>query len=189
MPRNHSAFYRQFAPAPSLEQKQAAQLLRQTVEHGHAENPSVDQATKIAISAFTTGLRLDLENVHSTLVEHPTAMTSQISVLNDATKLAQATQVLSQLSDCVGELRSACQTNMKVAAALAGAIKLAQDGLIECADIFHAAQEAIVNGTVKLAAMEEAYTANPGELTGPSTPTSTLDPLTAMLRSLRQGDR
>jgi hypothetical protein len=189
MSRNHSAFYRQFAPAPSLEQKQAAHLLQQTAEHGYAENPVVDQATKVAIAAVKTGLHLDLENVHSNLVEYPKAMTSQTSVLNDATKLAQATQVLSQLSDCVGELRSACQTNMKVAAALAGAIKLAQDGLIECVDIFHVAHEAIVNGTVKLAAMEDAFTANPGELAGPATQAAQLDPLTAMLRSLRHGDR
>lgn len=188
MPRNHSAFYRQFAPAPTLEQKQAAHLLQQTAEHGYHENPSTDQATKVAIAALKMGLHLGLENVHSTIVEHPTAMTSQTSVFNDATKLAQATQVLSQLSDCVGELRSACQTNMKVAAALAGAIKLAQDGLIECADIFQVAQEAIVNGTVKLAAMEDAFEANPGELAGPAAQ-ATLDPLTAMLRSLRQGDR
>ncbi|HSW49533.1 MAG TPA: hypothetical protein VLH09_05125, partial [Bryobacteraceae bacterium] len=108
---------------------------------------------------------------------------------NDATKLAQATQVLNQLGDCVGELRSACHSSMKVAAALAGAVKLAQDGLIDIGDVFQVAKEAIVNGTVKLAAMEEAFAPNPGELTGPADPAQSIDVLTATLRSLRSSSR
>lgn len=185
--RKHSTFYRQFSTPLTTDQRKQAELLRLVTQFGYAENPSMSQAAEAATASIKVGLRLGLENVPSNFVEHPKAMTSQTSVLNDATKLAQASQVLHQLSDCVGELRSAGNASLKVAAALAGAVRLAQDGLIDCADIFQVAQEAIVNGTVKLASLEEAFSVSPGELTGPPTAGTQMDPLTATLRHLRGG--
>ena len=93
---------------------------------------------------------------------------------------------------------------MKVAAALAGAVKLAQDGVIELEDVFDYSREVLENGSVKVAALDQVFDRHVGDInyeagesvkeaTGPAVPGfgdvsgehKGLDVLSATLRSLR----
>ncbi len=69
-------------------------------------------------------------------------------------KCAAAATVLNQLSTLVGEVQSAHHNGVKVAAALAGAVKLAQDGVIALEDVFEVARKTLLDGTTKVAALE-----------------------------------
>lgn len=118
---------------------------------------------------------------------------SGFSSPEEASKLAATADALDQLSSLVGELRSAHQNSAKVAAALAGAVKLAQDGAVDVEDIFDVAREAILQGRVKQAAVDDLFDEDPGELIGSDKSASLTnfapagsDPLTAALRSLRK---
>lgn len=69
-------------------------------------------------------------------------------------KCALTASALRQLGALVGEVQSSHLHGVKVAAALAGAVKLAQDGRIAVEDIFEVAQKQLQDGTVKVAALE-----------------------------------
>lgn len=114
----------------------------------------------------------------------------------DLTKLAMARDAIDQLTNLVGELQSAHKESVKVAGALAGAVKLAQDGAIDVEDVFDVARESILNGSVKIAAVNEIYDQSPGELiedgsaSKQASPARSgnqdrLDPLTGYLRTVR----
>jgi hypothetical protein len=109
----------------------------------------------------------------------------------DPSKVAKAAEVIEQLNRLVGELQSAHDKSAKVAAALAGAVKLAQDGAIDVEDIFDIARQSLNSGTVKTAALDLFLEKEEiGSLVGPSTPAQAdLDPLTATLRALRGASR
>ncbi|HSW49753.1 MAG TPA: hypothetical protein VLH09_06230, partial [Bryobacteraceae bacterium] len=64
--RKHSAFYQQFAPAMTPEQKLSANLLTMAEEHGYTELPFVERAAKTAEVATKVGLRLGSELINST---------------------------------------------------------------------------------------------------------------------------
>lgn len=79
-------------------------------------------------------------------------------------KVAKVVAALDRQNRLIGELRSAHLNSVKVAAALAGAVKLAQDGAIDNEDIFDVAREALLNGNVKLSALESVFEESPGEV-------------------------
>jgi hypothetical protein len=107
----------------------------------------------------------------------------------DTAKLAMAADTIEQLGSLVGELRSAHHQSAKVAAALAGAVKLAQDGIIDIEDVFDTARESLLDGTVKMSSIDEVFASDPGEIVegkhaGGRTQDG-MDSLTAFLRSAR----
>ena len=79
-------------------------------------------------------------------------------------KVAKVVATLDRQNRLIGELRSAHLNSVKIAAALAGAVKLAQDGAIDNEDIFDVAREALLNGSVKLSALESVFEESPGEV-------------------------
>lgn len=103
-------------------------------------------------------------------------------------KLAAAAQTIDRLVDLVRELQQAQDKSVKAAAALAGAVKLAQDGAIDVEDILDNAREALNRGHVKLSAVDELYEEQPGDLVAGETKKATgdVDILTGTLRSLRR---
>jgi hypothetical protein len=115
---------------------------------------------------------------------------------SEAAKIAHALTVLQTLASLVGELRSSHLTGVKVAAALAGAIKLAQHNAIDVEDVFAVARNALRTGSIKLSAADDpgeivGSTAADAETGGPriagySYPEEGLDELTATLRSIRR---
>lgn len=103
-------------------------------------------------------------------------------------KLAQAAEAIDQLISAVGKLRESRAENVKLAAALVDAVKLAQDGAIDVGDILTVAQRSLANGTVKLSALDDlTKTIEAGEPVESRSPAHTdgLDPLTGYLRSRR----
>lgn len=112
----------------------------------------------------------------------------------DPRKLAAAASVLGRQSALIGELKSAHMESVRMTAALAGAVKLAQDGAIDVEDVFKVARETIASGTAKLSSVEALYDQSPGTLVGgddgaarqPENTESASDVLTAALRGLRR---
>lgn len=160
--------------------------------------------TTLSLFDVLTGLRKPVEETAQLTGLQPASLSVdfQKSGATDASKLAHALSALDRLASLVGELRASHLNGIKVAAALTGAIKLAQDGAIDLEDVFETARKALQNGSVKLSAAGEAYTAELGELVGParelpvqangphvtgySYPDGEVDVLTAALRSLRR---
>lgn len=98
------------------------------------------------------------------------AATQRGSAEIDPGKIASAVLALDRLTSLVGDLQQAHDSSVKVAAALAGAVKLAQDGVIDVEDIFDIARESIERGSVKLSAVDELFNEQPGELVGEQAP-------------------
>lgn len=88
----------------------------------------------------------------------------------DPNKIASAVLALDRLTSLVSDLQQAHDSSVKVAAALAGAVKLAQDGVIDVEDIFDIARESIERGSVKLSTIDELFQEQPGELVGDEAP-------------------
>jgi len=84
----------------------------------------------------------------------------------DSAKLAAAALAMDRLTNLIGELQQAHASSVKVAAALAGAVKLAQDGAIDVEDIFDITRDAIAHGSVKLSSIDELFSEQPGHLVG-----------------------
>lgn len=176
---------------------------------------SVPVAHQVQVkSAILTGLQLREELVSSTSVKiartHIQTMADKMVATRTAhadinsDKLAAAALAIDRLTSLVSDLHQAHDTSVKAAAALAGAVKLAQDGVIDVEDIFDTAREGLERGTVKVSNADNLFREQPGELvteapqsvkaaTGVPIPGfsdasgqhQTADVLTATLRSLR----
>jgi hypothetical protein len=101
-----------------------------------------------------------------------------------------AAVVIDQQSRLISELHSAHNKTAQYAAALAQAVKLAQDGAIDVGDVFDHAKRLIASGSVKLSAADDAFEQQPGDLVGhsdgqPQENGQRLDPLTSFLRNVR----
>ncbi len=148
-----------------------------------------------ANSTAELGLQLSSQLVNS----QPGAQDNAMEPLTPS-KLAAVASSLKELSSLVGELRSAYAQSMQVAAALTGAVKLAQDGLADVEDVFDLAKEAIETGSVKLSAVDDLFNESPGETVQRTVPSKAAsgaqipgmpttqgkvdsDPLTVYLRS------
>jgi hypothetical protein len=162
----------------------------------------LDQSKQAEVdSLLSTTLQL-----RSAFVSSHSANGAMPNVL-DNSKVAAAARAMDRLTNLVGELRQAHESSVKVAAALAGAVKLAQDGVIDISDVFDVAREAISNGTVKLSSADAVFHEKVGEVVGnaeagEATKAATgapvgafsdvsgahlpIDPLTSTLRTLRR---
>jgi hypothetical protein len=165
-------------------------------------------------SAILTGLQLQKELISSPVVKvagtYTQTMADKMAATRmahadiDSDKLAAAALAIDRLTSLVSDLHQAHDTSVKAAAALAGAVKLAQDGVIDVEDIFDTAREGLERGTVKVSNADNLFREQPGELvteapqsvkmaTGAPIPGfsdasgqhQTADVLTATLRSLR----
>jgi hypothetical protein len=103
-------------------------------------------------------------------------------------KVATAAMALTRLTGLVGELREAHADAHKIAAALAGAVRLAQNGAIDVEDIFDMARRTIADGSVKTATLEDEFDQVPGLIVGEArgAADNDLDVLTRTLRGLRR---
>jgi hypothetical protein len=112
--------------------------------------------------------------------------------------LTKAASVITQQQALIGELQSAHESVVKIAAALAEAASLAQDGAIGIEDVLTYARRVLANGSVKTSSLE-AYDLSPGKLQATEaeveadlgvSPTKAaapaLDPFTAFLREAAQ---
>jgi len=132
--------------------------------------------TASAASTVATGLQLRDALVSSHSYEAGSAMrtlpgkVAATSADIDPGKIAAAVLALDRLTSLVSELQEAHDSSAKVAAALAGAVKLAQDGVIDVEDVFDIARESIERGSVKLSAIDELFVEQPGELVGDEAP-------------------
>jgi hypothetical protein len=102
-------------------------------------------------------------------------------------QLEKAAHVLSRMADFVRDQRDTLSDLEKVAAALIGAVQLAQDGMVGVEDVFNVARDLIKRGSADPAVALDALFAQSG---GPVTAdepkeASGLDPLTSKLRELR----
>jgi hypothetical protein len=167
--------------------------------------------TASVASTVATGLQLRdaLVSSHSyeagSAMRTPPGKVAATSADIDPGKIAAAVLALDRLTSLVSELQEAHDSSAKVAAALAGAVKLAQDGVIDTEDIVDIARESIERGSVKLSAIDELFAEQPGELVEGDAPETVkaatgrplpgfgdasgrhdqTDVLTATLRSLR----
>ena len=109
------------------------------------------------------------------------------SVTADISQSA-AVFVIDQQSLIIRELRHSLNESVKVAAALAEAAMQAKDGIIDSSDILDYARRAMVEGTVKVSSLNDAFDQSPGQLQGnasnQSRSSEALDPLTSALRSI-----
>ncbi len=132
-----------------------------------------------AASTVATGLRLRDALVSCTphdagsdmrILAGKVAATDYGSAAIDPGKIASAVLAIDRLTSLVGELQQAHDSSAKVAAALAGAVKLAQDGVIDVEDIFDIARESLERGSVKLSSIDELFIEQPGEVEGGEAP-------------------
>jgi hypothetical protein len=109
----------------------------------------------------------------------PTTTTSIV----DAHKLASL--VIDKQANLISELQTAHNKVAEYAAALAQAVKLAQDGAIDVSDVLDHARQLINDRSVKLSAADDVFNQSPGELHGERQQGTQekLDPLTSFLRS------
>lgn len=103
---------------------------------------------------------------------------------------SSALAVLDQQSAIITGLQRALNESVKVAAALAEAAALAKDGIIDPSDVFDCARRALIDGTVKLSSLNDAFDLSPGQISGNAIGQSgvhsrALDPLTSTLRSIQ----
>lgn len=100
--------------------------------------------------------------------------------------LRDAAGVIERQRTLIGELQSKHAHERKTAAALAQAVKLAQDGLIDVSDIGEHAHRLLKEGSVKQSSVDELFGLTPGELSGEAKATGSngekLDSLTRVLR-------
>jgi hypothetical protein len=132
----------------------------------------------------------DIERQHYELQQKFAAATTTLltngqSLVHSGThwdeKISAALVSIQQLSSLVEELQSARLDATKVAAALAGATKLASEGVIDPDQIFQEAARHLEDGPAKIAQVIE----QPLPVVGGSVAEgSTLDPLTQTLRTL-----
>ena len=120
-------------------------------------------------------------DVKSAATMHLTHKTKTDNV--DPHKLAA--HVIDKQANLISELHDTATKMASYAAALAQAVKFAQDGLIDVSDIQDHARQLIAAGSVKLSAANEMFDQSPGELRGPESRASEgkLDPLTSFLRT------
>jgi hypothetical protein len=113
----------------------------------------------------------------------------------ESSKIAEAVRVIDQQQALIGGLQSAHLQAVKIAAALAEATKLAQDGAIDVGDVFDFARRSLVNGTVKLSSVDDLFDQSPGEIitgaaaevAGKTAAPEGTDILTRTLRDIRVG--
>lgn len=111
-----------------------------------------------------------------------------IAGMDDGTKLAHAAKVLDQQNALLGELHSAYLKQAKLAAALCQAVKLAEDGIIDVSDVSNTARRLVVDGSVKMSAVDAIFTESPGTVIEDASPSvKQLDSLTSYLRSSWNG--
>lgn len=132
-----------------------------------------------AMSTVATGLQLrdalvsyDSHDAGSEMrtLAGKTAATHSGSADVDPGKIASAVLAIDRLTSLVSDLQQAHDSSVKVAAALAGAVKLAQDGVIDVEDIFDIARESIERGSIKLSSVDEVFYEHPGEVEGDEAP-------------------
>lgn len=131
-------------------------------------------------------MRLPLEEVplNSEIADQKLAEVSD-------SKLATVLHVVDQQNALISGLRSASLNSMKTAAALAEAIKLAEEGAIDISDVIDFARRSLIDGNVKVSSVQDIFDQSPGEAVGPVSvetagkSASQVDPLTSFLRSSR----
>jgi len=103
----------------------------------------------------------------------------------DPSKLAA--HVIDKQANLISELHATATKMAGYAAALAQAVTLAQDGLIDVSDIQDHARQLHASGEVKLSTANAVFEQSPGDLQGPASGASEevkrLDPLTTFLRN------
>jgi hypothetical protein len=142
-------------------------------------------------AAEAQGLRVRDALVSSAISNAKTAGNSTTPMngpgVDGTQKLAQAAEAIDQLLGVVDQLRDSRSQNVKLAAALVNAVKLAQDGVIDVGDGLTFAQRSIADGTVKLSALDELSVApaagEPVNVGSPAAQGQKLDVLTSYLRS------
>lgn len=155
-------------------------------------SPELEVKVAKMASLAKTALQLGSE-----LVSSPPQSSQEYRVGFSPEKCAHTASALNQLSTLVGEVQSSHHNGVKVASALAGAVKLAQDGVIALEDVFEHAKQMLINGTTKVAALDAFDQPSVGEVVdagAKSASTSSgqngngeqLDVLTAWLRSRRR---
>ena len=101
--------------------------------------------------------------------------------------LRDAAGIIERQRTLIGELQSKHAKAGKTAAALAQAVKLAQDGLIDVSDVGEHAHRLLKEGAVKQSSVDELFGETPGELSGEATVIDSngqqMDPLTRVLRT------
>jgi len=157
------------------ENKRAAAALEDYV----ASQVKAPAKTAAATSTVATGLQLrdvlvsysshDAGSDMRTLAGKMAATHSGSAEIDPA-KIASAVLAIDRLTSLVSDLQQAHDSSVKVAAALAGAVKLAQDGVIDVEDIFDIARESIERGSVKLSTIDELFNEQPGDLVGDEAP-------------------
>lgn len=113
---------------------------------------------------------------------------SKVATMTADVSPSAAVFVIDQQSLIIRELRHSLNESVKVAAALAEAAMQAKDGIIDSSDIIDYARRAMVEGTVKVSSLNDAFDQSPGQLQGnavnQSGSSDALDPLTSALRSI-----
>lgn len=101
-------------------------------------------------------------------------------------KLAEAAAVIDRQSSLLRELHSYADRQAKTAAALAQAVKYAEDGLIDVSDIREYARRLKDEGNVKLSSVDDIFRHSPGDIAGQAAEANApkLDPLSRVLREL-----
>lgn len=147
------------------------------------DNPNALVELQAHKSAASQSAQLGLQ-ARSALVSSVQRYGQHMSESANNAKLAMAANALDQLSSLVGELRSENLQYSKAAAALAGAVKLAQDGVIDIHEVFDHARNTITSGEVKTSELQEVC--SPGEVV--STNREVSEPIKgAATQTLRHG--
>ena len=129
------------------------------------------------------GELLRLQNKEAAVQSHKFADMNSMSAISKLSLLDQQSAIITGLQRALNE-------SVKVAAALAEAAALAKDGIIDPSDVFDCARRALIDGTVKLSSLNDAFDLSPGQITGNAIGQSgvssrALDPLTSTLRSIQ----
>jgi hypothetical protein len=106
----------------------------------------------------------------------------------DAQKLAS--HVIEKQAALISDLQTEHHRVAKYAAALAQAVRLACDGIIDVSDVEDQARQLVASGSVKMSAADDVFDQSPGDLQANGSGSQSksgaaeLDPLTKVLRSL-----
>lgn len=146
-----------------------------------AKNPTVDTLDLI-VSKRAEFISLPAE------VQNSNICSESAPSMTDA-KYANAIQVLDQQMALISGLQLALNRSVKVAAALAEAAKLAEDGVIDSSDVISHARQALEDDRIKMSSVNDIFNQSPGELIGDAVvaaaASASADPLTQYLRNSR----
>lgn len=168
--RSKSAF--SLFPHTNPSDQRAVLQLKQAQETADEGSFLARQSAKVSSSDSVVALGLQLHDElirytnhdgHSPALEGG-KVASESNGAIDPRKIAAAASVIGRQTALIGELKSAHSESVKVAAALAGAVKLAQDGAIDIEDVFDVAREAIEHGSVKLSCVDAVFDLSPGDI-------------------------